>query len=179
MAPSFTLREDQISDSRALHELVRLCFLNLPQSDHSEHLLVQRLHQSPNFVPQLSLVAEDFRGDLLGYILLSKITIKTQNEDHEVLALAPLCVHPNFQRQGIGSALMQEAISKAKALGFSAIIVLGHKDYYPRFGFEGISKFKISSPIKEFEDYLQVLPLKDLPQDFLKGELIYPKEFAL
>lgn len=39
MTPSFILREDQISDSRALHELVRLCFLNLPQSDHSEHLL--------------------------------------------------------------------------------------------------------------------------------------------
>lgn len=179
MTPSFILREDQISDSRALHELVRLCFLNLPQSDHSEHLLVQRLHQSPNFVPQLSLVAEDFRGELLGYILLSKITIKTTSEDREVLALAPLCVHPNFQRQGIGSALMREAILKAKALGFSAIVVLGHKDYYPRFGFESISKFKISSPLKEFEEYLQVLPLKDLPQDFLKGELIYPQEFAL
>lgn len=71
----------------------------------------------------------------MGHILFTKLTITSSEGKFTALSLAPIAVKPNFQRQGIGSGLIKEGIKACKSLGYGAIVVAGHPEYYPRFGF--------------------------------------------
>jgi putative acetyltransferase len=93
---------------------------------------------------RVSLVAErtDSGGPLpadgpsvVGHILFSALRIAAGNGSRPALALAPLAVLPAFQRQGIGSALIREGLAACRGAGHDAVFVVGHLDYYPRFGF--------------------------------------------
>lgn len=78
-------------------------------SDHQEHYLVDRLHNSDTYIPELSLVAETEKRELVGYILLTKVEIVFGSEVHTSLAVAPLAVLPEYQNRGIGGILLKEA----------------------------------------------------------------------
>ena len=122
------------------------------------------------------MVAE-FNGIIVGHILLTKLIIQNRNEIIESLALAPISVLPDYQKKGIGSALILEAHKIAKEMGFKSIILLGHKEYYPRFGYEPTSKYNIESPFNvPDENYM----IKFLDNDSIReisGKVVYPKEF--
>jgi putative acetyltransferase len=92
----------------------------------------------------LSLVAID-KDKLVGHILFSPVTIEDDKEDVIGMGLAPIAVLPEFQRQGIGSQLIKRGIEELRKSKYPFIIVLGHEDYYPRFGFEPASRFGIKS----------------------------------
>lgn len=83
--------------------------------------------------PIVSLVAED-EGRITGHILFSPVTL-TSEPALRMMGLAPMAVMPARQRQGIGSALVRAGIEECRRLGCAAVVVLGHADYYPRFGF--------------------------------------------
>ena len=85
-----TIREEQPEDFKEVDELIEAAFRDLEESDHTEHLLVQRLRQSEAFVPELSLVAQTLQGKIVGHILLTKAQIINDSQSFEVLALAPL-----------------------------------------------------------------------------------------
>lgn len=89
---------------------------------------------------RLSLVAgED--GGLIGHIMFSKAGIQTKNDSVEALALGPVGVVPDHQGRGVGSALIQEALDRCAAGGHRIVVLLGHPDFYPRFGFSaGLAK---------------------------------------
>ncbi|MGK0308678.1 MAG: putative N-acetyltransferase YhbS, partial [Urechidicola sp.] len=74
-------------------------------------------------------------GKIIGHILFSKIKIIGE-QTYPSLVLAPMSVHPDFQNKGIGSQLVTIGLQIAKNLKFEHAIVLGHKDYYPKFGFQ-------------------------------------------
>jgi len=93
--------------------------------------LVREVWGSPAYLPELDLVAED-GGVVVGHVLLSRGDL----EGRPVAALAPMAVAPDRQDRGIGSALVEEAIRRADAAGFPLVALIGHWDYYPRFGFE-------------------------------------------
>ena len=82
----------------------------------------------------VSLVAE-FEGDVIGHVMISPITLSSRSAG-AYGGLAPVSVLPSTQNQGVGSALMRGAIARAKDLGLRALFLLGHPNYYPRFGFE-------------------------------------------
>ena len=82
----------------------------------------------------ISLVAERPEG-IAGHILLSPITLVPET-DGTYAGIGPLAVHPTVHKQGIGSALMKQAIKEAQALGISALFLLGDPKYYARFGFQ-------------------------------------------
>ncbi|MCA8994954.1 MAG: N-acetyltransferase [Planctomycetaceae bacterium] len=94
---------------------------------------------------EVSLVAE-VSGAIVGHILLSRVIILSEGRAIEALSLAPMAVLPEHQRQGIGSLLVSEAIKVCRERGEQAILVLGHPDYYPRFGFSAKLAESIESP---------------------------------
>jgi putative acetyltransferase len=89
--------------------------------------------------PIVSLVAED-DGAVVGHILFSPVTLSS-DPDLRIMGLAPMAVVPDRQRQGVGFALAQAGIAACRELGFRALVVLGHAEYYPRFGFIPASRF--------------------------------------
>jgi putative acetyltransferase len=97
-----------------------------------EAKLVDELRAAADLVPELCLVAED-GGEVVGHIAYSRCGL---DSGHEALALAPMAVLPERQHDGIGAALVRESLSRAAGTAFPLVVVLGHPDYYPRFGFE-------------------------------------------
>lgn len=144
----------------------------------AEAILVENLRKTCCFIPKLSLVAV-VNGAVIGHILFYPIQINTLNCKHASLALAPFSILPKHQRQGIGSTLISKGLEEAKKLGFQSVIVLGHTEYYPRFGFKRASQFGISAP---FQVPDEVFFAMELTTDALKdsrGTVEYPKEFEI
>jgi predicted N-acetyltransferase YhbS len=93
------------------------------------------------------------------------------------LSLAPVSVHPEHQRQGVGRAMIAEALEKAKKLNHSSVLVVGSPEYYRKFGFESADKYGIMSPIMGFNSYLMAKELQPKALENISGVVIYPKEF--
>ncbi len=83
--------------------------------------------------PVVSLVAED-GGEIVGHIMFSPVSL-SGHPKLKIMGLAPMAVTPEHQRKGIGSALVRAGLEQCQQLGFGAVVVLGHPEYYPRFGF--------------------------------------------
>ncbi len=96
--------------------------------------LVEALLDDPSAMPTISLIAEK-AGRATGHILLTRAAVEGA-EQQSVFLLAPLAVVPEAQRQGVGGALVRRAFAQARDMGAVAVFVLGHIEYYPRFGFE-------------------------------------------
>ncbi|MBG0771190.1 MAG: N-acetyltransferase [Anaerolineaceae bacterium] len=93
--------------------------------------------------PFVSIVAE-LRGQIVGHILFTPVRLVTDNgEVLEGMGLAPLSVHPDFQNQGIGRILCEAGLDEMQAQEVPFVVVLGHPNYYPRFGFEPASDHKL------------------------------------
>jgi predicted N-acetyltransferase YhbS len=171
-----TIRQELEDDYKQTEEVVKFAFLNEAFSDKTEHKLVSRIRKSDAFIPELSLVAVDGE-EIIGHILLSKITIVDNNTDVESLALAPVSVLPAYQSKGIGSKLIAAALNKSAELGFKSVIVLGHKDYYPKFGFKPASLWNIKAPFDVPDDVFMALELSEHALDNVQGVVQYSKVF--
>ncbi|ESU26359.1 N-acetyltransferase GCN5 [Flavobacterium limnosediminis JC2902] len=170
------IRQENQNDYPKVHELIEAAFRNIEYSDHKEHFLVERLRKSDAFIPELSLVAE-IENEIVGHILLTRLRIENQTESFESLALAPVSVKPEFHGKGIGSRLITESHSIAKRLGYTSIILIGHKNYYPRFGYEPTSKYGIKTPFNVPEENCMIVSLTEKGLLSVRGEIKYPKEF--
>lgn len=170
------LRREEPLDFPEIRELLIEAFADEIHSDHSEQDLVERLRSSLGYVPELALVAF-IDAELVGYILLTKIDIQGVGVVHEALALAPVAVRPKFQNLGIGGQLIEEAHRRATELGFKAIVLLGHAQYYPRFGYQQASAFGIRLPFDVPDENAMVKELVPGALHGVAGEVIYPKEF--
>lgn len=145
-----------------------------------EARLIDVIRSSPDHIPDLSLVAE-MNGAVVGHILFSPVLV----EDGETgtstpaLALAPMAVAPSHQRTGVGSALVRAGLDRAASRPEAAVIVLGHPEYYPRFGFEPASGFGIVPPWPDIpDDAFLVLPLPAWT-DACRGLVVYPPVFHI
>jgi predicted N-acetyltransferase YhbS len=166
------IRQERAADHEAVYALNAAAF---DQKDESD--LIERIRKGKYFVPELSLVAE-LDGRIVGHILFSKIKIKGETES-ESLALAPMAVLPEFQRRGIGGSLVNRGLEMAKALGFESVIVLGHAEYYPRFGFEKASKWEIACPFEVPDEVFMAIELIEGALSGKAGTVIYPPEFGI
>ena len=108
--------------------------------------------------PLVSLLAE-VDGDVVGHILFSPVSL-TGHPGLKVMGLAPMAVVPGHQGKGIGSALARTGLEHCRRLAFSAVVVLGHPDYYPRFGFLPASRFGIDSRYDVPEGVFMALELE-------------------
>ena len=136
-----TIRQENKNDYEEVYKVIKTAFETAEHSDGNEQDLVVALRKSDNFIPKLSLVAV-MDNKIVGYILFTKIKIGKQEE----LSLAPLGVLPEYQKQGIGSVLIQEGHKKAKELGYHYSVVLGSEKYYPKFGYIPAKEYGIVAP---------------------------------
>lgn len=172
------IREERQKDFEKINQVVKAAFKNVEQTDHTEHLLLERLRKSQAYIPALSLVAQTPQGEIVGHLLLSKAHIINGSQSFEVLALAPLSVAPAFQRNSIGSKLIEVAHQRAKKLGYAAIVLLGHKDYYPRFGYKKASLFGVSFPFNAPDDCCMVAELRKNALRGISGVVCYSQAFS-
>ncbi|ARV58958.1 GNAT family N-acetyltransferase [Nostocales cyanobacterium HT-58-2] len=141
-----------------------------------EAALVETIRKSSNFIPELSLVAQE-NEDVLGHILFSSIVIETSQETFPVLALAPLSVTPLRQRQGIGSKLVEVGLIRCRELNHSIVIIVGEPRYYNRFGFQKASQFGLHSSLPIPDEVFMVLELKPSALMNVNGTVWYPTYF--
>ena len=167
------LRLERPADYRAIEELTREAFWNNSRHVCDEHLLVHRLRMSDSFVPELDYVAE-VGEDIAGHIIYSKSRIEGVNgKIYETLTFGPLSVLPDLHFKGIGKALLLYSIGKARRLGYRAILIFGHPDYYPRVGFRRAAEFNITTADDKNFDPFMALPLYNGALDGVQGKYYY------
>ena len=162
------IRPETIADPEAIRNVNCLAF-----GQDAEARLVDALRDG-GYV-RLSLVAEK-DGEVVGHILFSDLPIITKAGTVPALALAPMSVLPAFQRQGIGSALVRRGLEICREHGHRIVIVLGHPDYYPRFGFSVRLAGPLSSPFGGGESWM-ALELVPGALAGVVGNVQYPPPF--
>ena len=143
------VRLEEEKDHREVEKITRAAF-NYPARVKRgqigcpyEHWMVHELRHRDGIL-ELSLVAQLRNGTLVGHIICSKAIVKMENRELSVLNFGPLSVQPEYQRQGIGKALILAMIEKAQKLGYGAILFFGRPEYYPQFGFKEAVIYGIS-----------------------------------
>ena len=171
------IKQEESTELPAICKLTEAAFADMPESDHREHYLVDKLHKSDTYIPELSLVAKTDKGKMVGYILLTKVEIVSGSEIYTSLAVAPLAVLPKYQNKGIGGMLLKEAHKRAAARGYGTAVLLGHKEYYPRFGYRKAADYGIKFPFDVPSEYCQVIELIPDTLKGIKGIVRYPAVF--
>lgn len=166
---TLSLRLEEPSDHRAVEALTREAFWGTEGPGCNEHLLVHRLREAPSFVPELDWVVED-DGVLVGHVVYSRAQVVGPEGAWDVLTFGPLSVLPEHQASGVGSALMRHTLAEAARLGHRAVVVYGHPDYYPRFGFRRGADVGITAPGGATFDALMALALVDGGLEGVRGE---------
>jgi putative acetyltransferase len=138
------VRPERPFDFDAIDDVVGAAFDN---PGDPEVRLVHQIRANGGYVPQFSLVADDF-GEIVGHIMLSYVALG----ERRVLQLSPLAVKPSRQNEGIGDALSRDAIMRADEGLEPLVLVLGHPNYYPRFGFVPARSLGIEPPDEAITD---------------------------
>ena len=167
------IRQENKKDYEEVYNVVKMTFESAKHSDGNEQDLVVDLRKSKNFIPKLSLVAV-YDDKIVGYILFTKIKIGKSTE----LALAPLAVLPEYQRQGIGKKLIKEGHKIAKKLGYHFSVVLGSEKYYPKSGYVPASRYGIKAPFEVADENFMAIKLNDTDKEIV-GTVEYAKEFGI
>ena len=153
----FIQMENQ-EDRTAIHAINEMAF-----ESPAEANLVDALREQVQSC--ISLVAEQ-DGEIVGHIMFSPVTL-SDHTDLKIMGLAPMAVAPKHQRKGIGSELVEVGLEQCKKQGYGAVVVLGHPEYYPRFGFLAASDFNINC---EYEVPKEVFMLIELQSGYLHGK---------
>jgi putative acetyltransferase len=131
-----TIRPETPEDAAQVRRINELAFGQPAEAD-----LVDRLRQT--CADSLSLVAED--DVVVGHILFTPVVIDSLERRVTGMGLAPMAVHPDRQRQGIGSRLVTQGLDLLRDRRCPFVVVVGHPEYYPRFGFAPASRLGLAS----------------------------------
>ncbi len=165
------VRAETAKDFDSVFRVNRLAF-----GRDNEARLVEAVRKTEFFIPELSLVAV-IDEEVAGHILISMIAVETKEGKVPVLGLAPIAVLPEFQRRGIGSELVRHGIKESSRLGHRAIVLVGHPEYYPRFGFEPARAKGLETAYPVPDEAFMVLELYSGALDGIAGTILHPPAF--
>ena len=165
---SVQIRAETEADVAAVREVNRRAF-----GREQEARLVDRLRGAGH--ERLSLVAEE-EGRVLGHIVFSDAVIRTESNEVAALALGPVAVVPERQGRGIGSALIREGLGLCSEAGHRIVVLLGHPNYYPRFGFSAELAGNLSS--RYSGEAFMALELMPGALSGVSGEFVFAPPFG-
>ena len=164
-----TIREEIDADFAEIAEITRAAF-----GGEYEVGLIEKLRGAR--LVALSLVAVE-EGSAIGHVLFSELQVEVNGRKVKTVALAPVAVRPDRQRLGIGSKLIESGLKFVRNRGYEAVIVLGHPNFYPRFGFSAALTASLNAPFsgKAFMG----LELAPGSLSGNNGSVIYPDAFGV
>lgn len=165
-----TIRPEAPADRSAIHQVNELAFGSRAEAD-----LVDALRAEAR--PFLSLVAVQ-DDKVVGHICFTPVTIESDGVVSTAMGLAPMAVLPDLQNQGIGSALVRQGLEECRRLGEEVIVVLGHPDFYPRFGFVPAAPLGIRSEYPVPDEVFQIAELRPGALEGRRGLVRYHPAFA-
>ncbi len=168
-ASSTIIRHERLKDIKEIYKVNLAAF-----GRETEARLVDLLRARGKAV--ISLVAER-QGVILGHILFSPVSITPEQPGFNALGLAPMAVLPEYQRQGIGSSLVTSGLDTCREYGYNLAVVLGHTDFYPRFGFAPASHYQLDNEYQVDEPFMAI---EFVPGALMKyrGMVKYGPEFS-
>jgi putative acetyltransferase len=166
------IRPERARDHDAIATVVADAFGSPREAD-----LVDAIRSSPEYIPELTLVAE-VGGEVVGHVMVSYAALDNGESLHQIFQLAPLAVNRARQGQGIGSSLVNDVIAAARSFGAPFVVLQGDPRYYGRFGFEPAAQYGISLDLPEWAppEAAQVVVLRDYDPE-LRGRVVYPPAF--
>lgn len=138
------IRDEEISDAQAIYDLTAIAFKPMAYSDGTEAPLVGQLREDGDLTISLVATCDE---KVIGHVAFSPVMINNIH-DHWY-GLGPISVHPDVQKQGIGSQLIKEGFTRLKALGAKGCALIGDPKYYKRFGFQNDGKLSYANVPKE------------------------------
>jgi len=142
------------------------------QEDESK--LVEKLRN--NGVLTISLVAVQ-DNEIIGHIAFSPVKVESERSSFEAIALAPMAVLPAHQRKGIGSQMVRAGLEECRRLGHEVVVLVGHPDYYPRFGFMPAKPGGIDCEFEVPEEAWMILELRAGALAGRRGTVRFRPEF--
>lgn len=167
--PLLLVRDEQALDRAQVRKVNESAFGRSDEADLIDRLRVER-------AVLLSLVAE-LDGQIIGHILFSRMTVETAQGAVAAVSLAPMAVLPGHQGRQVGSQLVRRGLARLRDRGERIVIVLGHKHYYPRFGFSSEKARYLASPFPP--EAFMALELSDGALSGVNGAVRYPAAFGL
>jgi putative acetyltransferase len=164
------IREEAPEDRQAVRRVNELAFGRTQEAE-----LVEALRESAH--PHLSLVAE-LDGQVVGHIFFSPVTIEDGASAYGAFGLGPMAVLPEHQRRGVGSQLVRRGLEECLLRGFEVMVVLGHPEYYPRFGFEPAKAKGLTCEFPVPDEVFMVKELRAGALEGLRGLVKYHPEFG-
>jgi putative acetyltransferase len=166
------IRAEDVGDADAISKVVTRAF-----GSSREARLVEALRDSPNYVPEWSLIAIS-SGQVVGRVLVTYATLLDGPTEYRVASLSPLSVDPEHQGRGVGSGLVRAVIAVLDAAGEPLVVLEGSPWYYARFGFEHSVPLGITITLPDWApaEASQVLRL-DQYDPSIRGRLRYPAAF--
>jgi putative acetyltransferase len=165
------VRKEEEADAAAVRLVNGLAFGQASEADLVDAL---RLAASPH----ISLVAVS-GGQVVGHIFFSPVTVEAGGGSFTAMGLAPMAVLPEFQRQGVGSELVRAGLKECSRMGEDIVFVLGHAEYYPRFGFTAAKPKGFRSEYDVPDDVFMVAELRPGALAGRRGLVKYRPEFSL
>lgn len=166
MGEMVEIRNEAAADYETVEKITRRAFWNLYVPGCNEHYLVHVMRAHRDFLPELDFVIEA-DGQIIGNVMYTKTRLVDEaGEEKNILTFGPVCILPEYQRQGYGKRLLEHSFERAAALGYEVIVIFGNPGNYVGRGFKSCKKVNVCL---EDGSYPSAMMVKELKPEVLDG----------
>ena len=177
MENNFIIRREEEKDYRETENLVRESFWNVYRPGCAEHYVLHRMRGCPEFVDELDFVMEK-DGKIIGQTVFARAEVTTdEGKKIPVMTFGPICIAPEYKRQGYGKALLDYSLQQAAKAGVGALFITGNIDFYGKSGFVPSKTKGVRYAFDPDADYFLVKELKEGFLDGISGTYADPEPY--